>query len=566
MSATQVPGGLRFGMELVRRLFASRLAPLFFGCLTALEMGYVWGMPFPVAVVHDEAAYLFQAKSFAAGRWAASPPPLPEFFEQFHVLVTPVFAAKYLPGHSLVLAPGVRLGVPALVPLALAGAAGGLLFLLARRLANPWVALLTWMIWTTTPANLRFLPSYLSEVTTTALWLLGWWALERWTATGRGSWLGLLSLCAGWGLITRPLTAVAFALPAGILALRTVIARRAWRQLLPALLPGAATLLIVPIWNARTIGSAWVSPLAVYTRDYLPYDRLGFGLDDTSPLRRLPADFRGDFDRQFRDVHASHTLARLPETFVRRLAGIAGFVWNDWRAVLLACTLLGFLYLPRPGWVAVGSAALLFLLYLAYAHPAEWIVYYLESFSVLAFLAGLGLWGVISIVLVRPRPPRREVARLDSDRVALVALLLVLVAASPLRSEVARARTKHFRLAAYQLYFRELVATIPEPRAVVFVRYGRNHDPHRSLIANEPDLGRAKTWIVYDRGKENTRLMSLAPDRVAYLFDDTTRTLVPLGGEPRRSDDGSAFLRPPPSSRSDIPYRAALPKKAGRRR
>ncbi len=136
---------------------------------------------------HDENAYLLQAGIFAQGRWSDPPPPLPEFFEQMHVLSQPRRAAKYPPGHALVLAPGVALGVPAAVPVALAGASGALLFALARRAANAAVAGLAWLFWLAPSHPLYFRASYLSEGTTSLLWLAGWWALAEWVETAQGA-------------------------------------------------------------------------------------------------------------------------------------------------------------------------------------------------------------------------------------------------------------------------------------------------------------------------------------------------------------------------------------------
>src|SRR3954447_3871289 len=62
---------------------------------------YVWGSLHQLPRYHDEAAYLLQAQIFAAGKWTAPAPPIPEFFEQAHTLVTPVRAAKYPPGTAL---------------------------------------------------------------------------------------------------------------------------------------------------------------------------------------------------------------------------------------------------------------------------------------------------------------------------------------------------------------------------------------------------------------------------------------------------------------------------------
>src|SRR6188508_358599 len=50
--------------------------------LTALLVWIAWGHFNPTATVHDEAAYLFQAKTYAAFRLANAPPIIPEFFEQ----------------------------------------------------------------------------------------------------------------------------------------------------------------------------------------------------------------------------------------------------------------------------------------------------------------------------------------------------------------------------------------------------------------------------------------------------------------------------------------------------
>ena len=80
----------------------------------------------------DEFVYLFQAKTLASGHLTYPSPPLPEFFEAAHILVSPRFAAKYLPGHAAVLAPFQALGVPWLAPCLLLGATAALLFAAAR--------------------------------------------------------------------------------------------------------------------------------------------------------------------------------------------------------------------------------------------------------------------------------------------------------------------------------------------------------------------------------------------------------------------------------------------------
>src|SRR5262249_27550061 len=121
--------GLRFPGDRLARLEAlpnSRLAPLAAALVTMGVIGCIWGSLRQIPVVHDEASYLLQAETFARWRWAMPSPRLPDFFDQFHVLVTPTFASKYWPGHGILLVPGIWLGVPGLVPLLLNGLAAAL--------------------------------------------------------------------------------------------------------------------------------------------------------------------------------------------------------------------------------------------------------------------------------------------------------------------------------------------------------------------------------------------------------------------------------------------------------
>jgi hypothetical protein len=503
----------------------SRRAPLAVAAVTSLFLAWVWGSFAEPAFIHDEAAYLLQAEIFASGRVSGAPPPLPEFFEQYHVLLTPRLAPKYPPGHAILLVPGVWLGLPGLIPVLLYGVAAGFFFATSRRLAGAWVALLAWVVWLSAPEGNIWRCTYLSESTSTAAWMLGGWLLLTWWERGRTRDLVGIAVLTAWLGVTRPLTAVAFAVPVAVLVLAGVRARGGRRPLLASAAAGAAVLALLPLWSRASTGSWSTLPYTHYSRVYFPYEKLGFGLDTTPPRRELPPDMIA-YDRDYRRVHIAYTLDSLPRAVIGRVVGAQRDLWggSDWRPPLLLFFLAGLAALDRRGWFAMAWAPALLLVYLAYAHPPQWGVYYHEVHPALAFVTALGLWRALSWLAAGSWNPDPEA----TPRSAFpAAALTVLALALALSDAVVTKRQVHERV-AYHRAFAQVVATIPEPRALVFVRYQAGHNPHRSLIANPSDYTRARVWLVYDRGPDNRRLLHRTPDRAPYLFDEATFTLSPL--------------------------------------
>ena len=513
------------------RLLDHTAAPIIFGVLTAILTAWSWGSP-RVAEFHDESAYRLQGDIFAGGHWTEPTPPSPEFFEQVHVLLTPARAAKYPPGHSLLLAPGMWAGLPEGVPIILDLLSGALLFALARRIANCYVGLLAWIVWVAAPGGMKFRGSYFSEVTTSFLWLVAWWALLRWRESGKRSWLVIIAVCVGWGAITRPLTMLVFAAAAGIAILWRAWRQTTWRDLAGPIATGAAVLLLIPLWSWKTTGDWKTTPLALYTRTYLPFDKPGFGLDASPPLRPLPPDIENLY-RFFAANHEEHTAANLPKILEERSEAVREDLWGGWRRPLLIFALVGLCFAPREALFAGGVSALLLLAYLCYAHFANWTVYYLEIHPALAFLTAVGIWKVHSVL------PAPDAAHGAASRPGMTATLLAISVALALAAfsipDIRSARSVKQEHTAFRVRFQALIAALPS-RAVVFVRYSPYHDIHRSLIENEADLARARVWLVYDRGLENSRLMRMAPDRSPYLYDEATGALVPVSaGNPSPS-------------------------------
>ncbi len=536
-------------LDAVTRVLSGRWVPLAFGLLAGAMVWWIWGGLSQPPLYQDERAYVLQAQLFAMGRWTGPGRPMPEFFEQAHVLVSPVLASKYFPGHSLLLAPGALLGMPGLVVVLLSVLTGTLVFGLARRATNPWVALLGGVIWIGAPNNFGWRATYFSEVTTGATCLVAFWALLEWREHRRARHLALAAAMVALTGITRPLTGVALALPVAVLVLRDAWRGRLWRQLPVALAPALLVAGLVPLWSARTTGDWRVTPHGVYTREYMPYDHLGFGFDSTPPSRVVPVDI-AKLNSFYRDVHEPHTLAALPRTIYLRVLGIAVGMFGLWWAVLLPVTLLSFLALGPELRFAAAVAGCELAAYLLYAHPPAWTLYYQEVFPVFAVLCALGLWRVLDVIehgtlgALRLAP-----ARLPDAQRALGALGVMLVLLWPATISIVAAHGASVTRALHFRRFDKVVAWVPTPRAILFVRYGPSHDEHVSYIGNAANPDAERVWTAYDRGADDLRLMQAFPDRQAFVFDEATVTVGPLRFEQRgpSAGDGGASKAPPPS-------------------
>ena len=185
-------------------------------------------------------------------------------------------------------------------------------------------------------------------------------------------------------------------------------------------------------------------------------------------------------------------------------------MWYDWRGGLALVALVGLAGAPIELWVGLGALGLQLLLYLLYAHPPTWSLYYIETLPVLAFATALGVPVLLSLG-TRGRVP--GAARL----VAGVALLALLVYPAWVTMHQVRAQ-----ISADHAYYDAFLGSLPGDAdgAIVFVRYSRAHNDGLSLVRNVPDLADVGVWVAYDRGAENVQLMSVTPDRAAYLFDE----------------------------------------------
>lgn len=251
-------GLLRFLQSISFRRFA--LAAGLLGLLSgyAVQEGLFDGIPH----VTDATSHLFQAKIFAAGRMWAPAPACPDAFWQPHVLITHSgkWFTKYTPGHALLLAAGMKLGLLKwMLPLCLMVVVVSLGSLLeayeGRSAARVGMVLLA-----TSPLALLLSGSFMSHVSAMASLAAGilCWTRFRGAASFRRGrlWATAGGFLLAASALTRPHEFVLMGF-AGVLfsiSWRAEEWRDIWRSL-PWLILGAAPVLAFWMqWNIAQYG------------------------------------------------------------------------------------------------------------------------------------------------------------------------------------------------------------------------------------------------------------------------------------------------------------------------
>ena len=472
--------------------------------------------------VHDEFAYLFQARTLLAGRVAFPSPPLPEFFESMHLLVVPTYSAKYFPGHALLLAPFVALGAPWLFSSVALGAATALLFSILRLAKAGLVAsTAAALVFAASGRALFVWASYLSHPSAGLCGVLGFYCAARLWTKGSAGWAAGLGACAGFAALTRPYCGVALG-AAGLFALLASGSnRQRWLAFgAPVLCAG---LLGIGYCKATT-GSFTTAPWSLYARQYTPADGPGIGPVGkvAPPERGLPPHLAqtGEVFEAGRRAYDLRAAVRKAERQVSQLEGFAS------SAFVVAFAGVGLVLLTAPLAAPVVFAAVLFTLQLGFhADPG----YYLfEAWPAVALLAG---WGLHRTLLAVGRLASRR--KVFAARAALGAVGLWIAVVC----EDGVAEVQSFGGTTAELYARVDRALQPAraQRSLVFIRYPEGWSGGVDLTQNEPDLARAQVVLANDRGADDARLVKLFPDRAAFRLELTGPKLVPLDAARTRS-------------------------------
>ncbi len=479
---------------------------------------------------HDEFSYLFQARTFLAGRLYWPQHPLPQFFDQMHVLNDDgVYASRYFPGVGLYLAPFVAMGLPLLGNYCAAAGTAALAYLIARHLGLRRAASAAGLLVAMLPPLPVFANLFLSHMPTILGLTLCLWAFLASLPNHRPGLAVMSGIGLALALLCRPLTAFGFALPLAIAGLFDCLRERNRRVLLWAaagLLPVFVGLAALAAYNEALTGSPFRSPYGKYLDIYTPRHRYGFYNVSRGRAFDNPKVLR-NYDRWAVEL----TPTRAVSLAAVRAATVGKWTFGVVAAAFLAAASLVLVPWSRPARLVFLCGLGVHAAYFAYAFEGIFgLSYVFESvvpFVVVATFTLAHLWKRL------PNGPWTRVVRWWLP-VFMVANLVrfggegepYLTWAGPIE-QLRAARSQILFAKRYYATLDALIARHVTPPALLFIRPDpsqRHLDPVYNLPPLTGPILRAR-----DRGAaENEALSRLYPERSVWLLDARTGTLIKL--------------------------------------
>jgi len=231
----------------------------------------------PVPLVHDEFSYLLIGDTLAHGHVANPVPPLPEFFDTFHVLVHPVYVSKYFPVQGIFLAVGEKLtGHPAVgLWLSSALACAATCWMLQAWIGPVWGMLSGFLMVAQFGVYSYWSQTYWGGMVAALGGALFFGAIRR--LWDKFEWQNAVWLSLGLVILanSRPLEGSLAVLPATVLFLRHVWRSRRWsetgfwpRLVLPCFVVLALGAFATGSYNHAITGSAFKTPYALHEQQY----------------------------------------------------------------------------------------------------------------------------------------------------------------------------------------------------------------------------------------------------------------------------------------------------------
>ncbi len=488
------------------------------------------GMP---PAYHDEFSYLFQAETFLAGRaWFPSFEPMPELFNQMHVLNEGRFASRYFPGTGAWLTLFVWLGNAWAGEWVAAAIAAFCTFWIGREVGGEFVGRVAGVLAALSPGLALFSNLLLAHHPTLAGLTFFVWMYLRARRTGSAWSVGLAGAGLAFAMLCRPMTAFGVGLPFGLHFGWWLLRggrgffvnddagseqsewKRRWLLAGVMIAPLLAGLGVLGAYNRSITGDALVSPYQLYTDIYTPRHVYGFN-NVLRGEQRLGPKVLDHYDRWAENLTPELAARNVGRRIAASLRWTLGIV-----PLLLAGLAIALSRGGRNTGCRLVAAAIISLHVVHVPYWFEGIMgwhYVFESAPFWLVLFGEGtrrLW--ISWAVEGRRAMRWWWVGMTTTAVLVNLVSMPTLWPGRLEqgiSEVAFARSRHAR-------FRQEVEQVTRgQRAIVFV-VADESDRHIDFVVNSPALD-DRVLIARHPGnaEELARARGLFPDRVAFVFD-----------------------------------------------
>jgi 4-amino-4-deoxy-L-arabinose transferase-like glycosyltransferase len=385
--------------------------------------------------LEDEFGYLFEAKTFAGGHaWVPRNEPVAYLWQPF--VVQPENSVdgiqkrfgKYTPGWPLLLTTGVVLGQTWVVNAFLAMLSVSLVYRLGREIFDEPVGIVSALLLAISPMAIMLNATLMSH--TSAMFMAVAFVYCYWRVTKHGKrrylWAIACGLALGWMAATRPLSALAIAVPVVLHAasrLLDTLFDAKWREkavptLLPLLVIIPFTLLTLSTWgiyNYLTTGD-WKTDTYTLLWDY---DTPGFGpghglmtVNGVSHVHTLEFGFRNmrqDMGVYLRDLFG-FTMDPGVEKYLEDNVGWGAGIGLSWLLVLaglIAGRKHEWIWLFAEIFIAVVIAQMTYWIgSVVYGTAAYSLRYWYEATFAVCLVGGYG--AVAWIRAIRGKPERQR--------------------------------------------------------------------------------------------------------------------------------------------------------------
>lgn len=497
--------------------------------------------------IHDECSYTIQAKMLAVGRLWLPQHELADFFETFHFLTKPVYGSIYFPGAALMNVPGVWLRQPSwFMPVFLAALAIAMSYRVTAELVDGSAGLMAALLILSSNLFRVHSTMVMAQIPVMLLGLLMAWAWLRWRCEHRFRWAVAVGAFAGWAAITRPVDALAFALPIG-LAMVWELRREGFKSLTlnaTILLAGAMPFLALQaVFDWGVTGNPFKTPYVMYLEQNQPGSVFGSGPGVmTQSTSELPQK-----QIYFAQLSAMESNARTAGTvsWLKTRARMAAVASLPYAALLLLVPASILICRSRGRYAILAAIPIFFGLYLL--NPFYLLHYAVPLSAAMAFAVVLGARAVETTI------PSMAGRRLVGGFLS-AAIVLLSIASLP---QFNRHVTDEPYGTPLLDHVEKTLAQIPAP-AVVFFHFTRGgnvqEEPVYNLAAPQPDD--APIIRAQDLGSRDGELIRYyalrQPERRFYMLDRRSGRIYSLGNPIEAAATLHVPLNLPESATADV--------------